>query len=182
MISIQFSLFKSSQIMNSKNNHHYFLKSLSLIFIIQSMTNTFSTENYRSQYDIEKLQDHNYHIWSFQCQILLSEKKIWKIVEDKVSRSKSIEEYIEEKQVAMNTTGKKNLEKIVVEWDEKMMKHFASSVSRSSNVSKAPYDMIKSSKMPGTNYKRLTLPEINNENIHYSDVSVDWIWKSTFLF
>src|SRR5947207_2194630 len=100
MISIQFSLFKSSQVMSSESNHHCLLKSLSLIFVIQSMTDTFSAENYRSRYDIEKLQDHNYHTWSFQCQMLLSEKKIWSIVEDKVSRSKSVEEHIEEKQVA----------------------------------------------------------------------------------
>src|SRR5438045_9282134 len=34
----------------------------------------------RSRFGIEKLQDGNYHTWSFQCQMLLAEKKVWDIV------------------------------------------------------------------------------------------------------
>jgi len=30
----------------------------------------------RSRFGIEKLQDANYHTWSFQCQMLLTEKKV----------------------------------------------------------------------------------------------------------
>src|SRR5436305_8572830 len=40
----------------------------------------------RSRFGIEKLQDSNYHIWSFQCQMLLAEKKVWDIISG-VSRS-----------------------------------------------------------------------------------------------
>ena len=36
--------------------------------------------SYRSRYGIEKLQDSNYHTWSFQCQMLLAEKKVWNVV------------------------------------------------------------------------------------------------------
>src|SRR5579859_4392165 len=36
-----------------------------------------------SHFGIEKLQDDNYHIWSFQCQMLLAEKKVWDIVSGK---------------------------------------------------------------------------------------------------
>ncbi len=39
-----------------------------------------STSRTRSRYGIEKLQDSNYHTWSFQCQMLLAEKKVWDIV------------------------------------------------------------------------------------------------------
>src|SRR5438270_7177515 len=37
----------------------------------------------RSRFGIEKLQDGNYHMWSFQCQMLLAEKKVWDIVSSK---------------------------------------------------------------------------------------------------
>ena len=83
------------------------------------MTDTLSAESYQSRYDIEKFHDHNYHTWSFQCQMLLSEKKVWNIVEDKTPRSKSIDEYTTKEQVIMNATAKQNIEKIIVEWDEK---------------------------------------------------------------
>src|SRR5579862_4688909 len=36
-----------------------------------------------SRFGIEKLQDANYHTWSFQCQMLLAEKKVWDIVSGK---------------------------------------------------------------------------------------------------
>ena len=40
-----------------------------------------STNYTRSRFGIEKLQDNNYHTWSFQCQMLLAEKKVWDIVD-----------------------------------------------------------------------------------------------------
>src|SRR5216110_3049347 len=46
------------------------------------MADTASAESYRSRYGIEKLQDHNYHTWSFQCQMLLAEKAIEKTVSE----------------------------------------------------------------------------------------------------
>src|SRR5438045_1202305 len=39
-----------------------------------------TTGSTRSRFGIEKLQDSNYHTWSFQCQMLLAEKKVWDIV------------------------------------------------------------------------------------------------------
>src|SRR5579859_5703729 len=39
-----------------------------------------STSHTHSRYGIEKLQDSNHHTWSFQCQMLLAEKKVWDIV------------------------------------------------------------------------------------------------------
>jgi hypothetical protein len=39
-----------------------------------------TTSRTRSRFGIEKLQDNNYHTWSFQCQMLLAEKKVWDIV------------------------------------------------------------------------------------------------------
>src|SRR5947207_126705 len=83
------------------------------------MAETTSAESYRSRYGIEKLHDHNYHTWSFQCQMLLSEKKVWDIVEGKNLRPKSIDEHTAEEQAAMNAAAKKNIEKAIAEWDEK---------------------------------------------------------------
>ena len=34
----------------------------------------------KSRYGIEKLNDHNYQNWSFQCRMLLQERKVWKLV------------------------------------------------------------------------------------------------------
>jgi hypothetical protein len=41
---------------------------------------TSETSRTHSRLGIEKLQDSNYHMWSFQCQMLLAEKKVWDIV------------------------------------------------------------------------------------------------------
>ena len=51
--------------------------------------------------------------------MLLFEKKIWDIVENKTPRPKSIDEHMMKEQVAMNTMIKKNIEKIIIEWNEK---------------------------------------------------------------
>jgi len=83
------------------------------------MADTLSAESYRSHYSIEKLQDHNYHMWSFQCQMLLAEKKVWDIVEGKNKRPKPFEQYTEEEQSSTNATAKKNIEKAIADWDEK---------------------------------------------------------------
>jgi hypothetical protein len=47
---------------------------------------------YRSRYGIEKLRDHNYQNWSFQCRMLLSEKKVWKVVTGEHPRPPTIEQ------------------------------------------------------------------------------------------
>src|SRR5436189_3319213 len=83
------------------------------------MADTFSAQRYGSLYGTEKLQDNNYHTWSFQCQMLLSEKKVWDIVEGKTPHPKSIDEHMMEEQATMNMATKKNIEKIIIEWDEK---------------------------------------------------------------
>lgn len=47
---------------------------------------------YRSRYGIEKLQNHNYQNWSFQCRMLLSTKKVWKVVTGEHPRLPMIEQ------------------------------------------------------------------------------------------
>ena len=47
------------------------------------MDSTSESSHTRSHFGIEKLQDSNYHTWSFQCQMLLAEKKVWDIVSGK---------------------------------------------------------------------------------------------------
>src|SRR5436190_19762412 len=83
------------------------------------MADTTSAESYRSRYGIEKLQDHNYHTWSFQCQMLLAEKKVWDIVDSKSPRPKSFEEFTDEEKAATTAAAKKAIEKAVAEWAER---------------------------------------------------------------
>ena len=47
--------------------------------------------------------------------MLLSEKKVWDIVEGKNLRPKSIDEHTAEEQAAMNAAAKKNVEKAIAE-------------------------------------------------------------------
>ena len=51
--------------------------------------------------------------------MLLAEKKAWDIVDRKSPRSKSFDEHIAKEQAAINATAKKNIEKVIAEWDEK---------------------------------------------------------------
>ena len=83
------------------------------------MADIHSAESYRSRYGIEKLNDHNYHTWSFQCQMLLGEKKVWNIVNGKCPRPETFEQYPEEEQTAMTAAAKKGIEKSIADWDEK---------------------------------------------------------------
>ena len=46
--------------------------------------------------------------------MLLFEKKVWDIVEDKTLHSKFIDEYMMKEQITMNAAAKKNLEKIII--------------------------------------------------------------------
>src|SRR5271170_6219234 len=52
-----------------------------------------SSESYRSRYGIEKLREHTYQNWSFQCKMLLSEKKVWNIVNGSYPRPREVEAY-----------------------------------------------------------------------------------------
>ena len=77
---------------------------------------------YRSRYGILKLQDHNYQNWSFQCQMLLSEKKVWKVVTGEHSRPKSIEEHeaeLEDGEARLTDVECRKIQKEIDEWDER---------------------------------------------------------------
>src|SRR5579859_4987271 len=80
-----------------------------------------SENSYRSHYGIEKLRDHMYHTWSFQCRMLLSEKKVWKVVTSEHSRPIYVEalEGPDGQEVALTTAQKNKLQKEIDEWDEK---------------------------------------------------------------
>ena len=80
-----------------------------------------SESNYRSRYGIEKLQDHNYHTWSFQCQMLLSEKKIWSAVtRDTPQRLDDFLSSLTSEQLASVTDKqKKEMQKDYNSWSEK---------------------------------------------------------------
>src|SRR5271169_386674 len=80
-----------------------------------------NSSSYRSRYGIEKLRDHTYHTWSFQCRMLLSEYKVWKVVSGKHTRPNYIEtlDGPEGTQVALTTAQRNKLLKEIDEWDEK---------------------------------------------------------------
>lgn len=82
-----------------------------------------SSENfsYRSRYGIEKLRDHTYHTWSFQCRMLLSEKKVWKVVNGEHTRPNFVEtlEGSDGTEVSLTAAQKNKLLKEIDEWDEK---------------------------------------------------------------
>ena len=83
------------------------------------MADNQSEINYRSRYGIEKLRDHTYHTWSFQCRMLLSEKKVWDVVNGKVLRPKAVEEHTAAEQELLKEADKKRILKETLEWDEK---------------------------------------------------------------
>ena len=76
------------------------------------------SSEYRSRYGIAKLQDHNYHTWSFQCQMLLSENKVWDVVVGKSIRPADLAD-LPETDPVMSATARKAAEKAVTEWDDK---------------------------------------------------------------
>ena len=83
------------------------------------MAESITAESYRSRYGIEKLQDHNYHTWSFQCKMLLAERKVWDIVDGRMPRPESFDELTNEEKAATTAAAKKAIEKTVAEWEER---------------------------------------------------------------
>src|SRR5271155_5187025 len=77
-----------------------------------------SSESYRSRYGIEKLREHTYQNWSFQCKMLLSEKKVWNIVNGSYPRPREVEAYSDEEQTKLTKAAKEKVETEVYEWDE----------------------------------------------------------------
>src|SRR5579859_1185589 len=75
----------------------------------------------RSRYGIAKLQDHTYHMWSFQCQMLLFEKKVWKVVNGEHTRPiySEMTTDTEGKEIPLSTTQINKLQKEIDAWDEK---------------------------------------------------------------
>ena len=47
------------------------------------MNSTSESSRTHSCFSTEKLQNSNYHTWSFQCQMLLAKKKVWDLVSGK---------------------------------------------------------------------------------------------------
>src|SRR5579859_7726912 len=80
-----------------------------------------SENNNRSRYGIAKLQDHTYHTWSFQCQMLLSpQKKVWKVVNSEITRLPTVEEsHTEEERKTLSAAARNKIQKEIDEWNEK---------------------------------------------------------------
>jgi hypothetical protein len=81
-------------------------------------------ENFhKSRYGIEKLHDHNYQNWSYQCRMLLSEKKVWKLVSGELERPPTVAEIeaemTPEELTKFSAAERKKTQKEVDDWDEK---------------------------------------------------------------
>jgi len=85
------------------------------------MAGSAESSSYRSRYGIEKLRDHKYNPWSFQCRMLLSEKEVWKVVSGEYVRPTYIESMVgnDETEVALTSAQKNKLQKDIDEWDKK---------------------------------------------------------------
>ena len=85
------------------------------------MADNLTENSYRSRYGIEKLRDHTYHTWSFQCRMLLSEKRVWKVVNGEHTRPTYVETLQDSDgtEVALTNAQKNKLQKEIDEWDEK---------------------------------------------------------------
>ena len=86
------------------------------------MADNLSENSYQSRYGIEKLRDHTYQTWSFQCRMLLSEKRVWKVVNGEHTRPIYVEVMQHPENgtdVALTAAQKKQLQKEIDEWDEK---------------------------------------------------------------
>src|SRR5271154_4484878 len=75
--------------------------------------------SHRSRYGIDKLRDHTYHTWSFQCKMLLSEKEVWKIVTGDTPRPNAVEDFSIEEQLVLSDATKKKINRDIDEWDKK---------------------------------------------------------------
>ena len=77
--------------------------------------------SHRSRYGIEKLRDHNYQNWSFQCRMLLSEKRVWKVVNGEQPRPKTVAEHEAElaEDEKLTDAGRRKIQKDVDKWDER---------------------------------------------------------------
>ena len=75
-----------------------------------------------SQYGFTKLNDTNYANWSFRCEMLLDERKLWKVVTGEHPRPKTVAEHeaeLAEDEAKPTDTGRKKIQKEVDEWDER---------------------------------------------------------------
>ena len=77
-----------------------------------------SESSYRSRYGIQKLREHTYQTWSFQCRILLSEKKVWNIINGDYPRPRELEDHTDEEITKLSTVAKKKIETDIEECDE----------------------------------------------------------------
>src|ERR1700689_2863817 len=79
--------------------------------------------SHRSRYGIEKLRDHNYQNWSFQCRMLLSQKKVWKVVNGEHACPKTAAEYkaelVDDEKTKITETMHKKIQKEYDEWAKK---------------------------------------------------------------
>src|SRR5271156_3352489 len=85
------------------------------------MADNLPETSYRSRYGIEKLKDNSYSIWSFQCRMLLAERKVWKVVIGEHERPTYIEtlEGPDGKIVELSQAQKNKLQRDVDDWDDK---------------------------------------------------------------
>src|SRR5437762_7973818 len=126
--------------------------------------NNLSESSYRSRYGIEKLRDHIYHTWSFQCRMLLSEKKVWDVINGKITRPQAVEDHPAEEQATLKDADKRRILKEIAEWDEKNEEALRIISFMVIDRLQGPYTTGSQQKAPGMSYARYTLPTTSREN------------------
>jgi hypothetical protein len=124
----------------------------------------------RSRYGIAKLQDHNYHTWSFQCQMLLSEKKVWKIVTGEHTRPPPIEAHEatlgeEETKKPVHHQTRAKWQKEIDDWDEKEQEALRIICFTVSDQLQAPIQYGKTPKGAWEELKRVHAPNDKQRKI-----------------
>ena|SRR5216117_507058 len=95
--------------------------------------------------------------------MLLSEKKVWDVVNGKITRPQAVEDYPAEEQATLRDTDKRRILKEITEWDEKNEEALRV-------ISFTVIDRLQGpihwspQKAPGTSYARYTLPTTSREN------------------
>jgi hypothetical protein len=82
------------------------------------MSDNLTESSYRSRHGIQKLRNHTYHTWSFQCRMLLSEAKVRNVVNGNYPRPKAVGGHSVEEQATLTAAAKKQIQKDIEEWDD----------------------------------------------------------------
>ena len=96
--------------------------------------------------------------------MLLSEKKVWDVVNGKIPRPKAVEDYPAEEQAILKDTDKRRILKEMGEWEEKNEEALRVISFTVADRYKVPYTMGSQHNAPGISYTKYMPPMTSREN------------------